>query len=461
VNTEDSVRTALREVAATQPPPPVDRVASVRRRHVRRRAMQVTAGMSAVALIGIGVAALPSIGHHRTHPAHLTNGRAAWQLGWPTLVDPSVHGEDAVATWAATLTDGQDADDAWLLYAGVPAGSSTRWAIFETAPVADDKLLITATAPADGGQWQINTLTAAPDPSSTHVIGADVDGRLVALTAPDVQNVRLIDLNDGSPPVVTKLSIDNRVATTDFNGVANAAALRADEDPGTFVVAYPAEQGDVAEPSWVTMPEHSDYGDAVITSAGGNGGGGHTSAGADGVMTAVVRCIGPADATADVNGTTRSIPACDGLDHAITFGPISAGAPVEFKVNGTGDFVAGLALYLQPASAEQRQAYTDAIGELRDYLDAWRQQGQAAASQHYLVPGQQVSSDDITLTNGTVESYAVQHWTSANEFILDVTLDMHFQGSGAAWNDGLNGRIVYFTRGASTQPWRMSFATGR
>lgn len=110
-------------------------------------------------------------------------------------------------------------------------------------------------------------------------------------------------------------------------------------------------------------------------------------------------------------------------------------------------------------SQGRSQAYSAAIGELRDYLTAWHSQGRSAASRQFLVPDQR-GGDPILLKSGKVISYRPYSWLSGNRFTLLVTLDLHFTGSSGAWNVGHNDRFVTFFRPAGQSRYLLRFATG-
>jgi hypothetical protein len=105
---ESAVREALHDLTGGQPAAPVDRVVGVRRRHVRRRSAQLSAGVVALAVIVAGLLILPSTLDRNSEPA----GRSvpSWALPWPDHRDGSVSQHDldgAVTAWRHFHADKQ------------------------------------------------------------------------------------------------------------------------------------------------------------------------------------------------------------------------------------------------------------------------------------------------------------------------------------------------------------------
>jgi hypothetical protein len=104
-------------------------------------------------------------------------------------------------------------------------------------------------------------------------------------------------------------------------------------------------------------------------------------------------------------------------------------------------------------SPEQEEAMSAAVRTLRQYLDEWVTDGAIRAGGH-LVESQRIPRDAGTLgvprlTSGTVESVVLDDWQSPRRFRLLVTVDLHFDGDTAAWNEGANERFVAACRTAS------------
>ncbi|HEX2895759.1 MAG TPA: DUF4232 domain-containing protein [Marmoricola sp.] len=110
-------------------------------------------------------------------------------------------------------------------------------------------------------------------------------------------------------------------------------------------------------------------------------------------------------------------------------------------------------------TAEQRAAVHAGVATIQAFLDTWRRDGLTAASHAYAVPDQQTSSDIATphLTAGSVGGAVLSSWRSADDFVLEVSLELHFEGNRYAWNEGENGRFVTLTR--TDGALRLSFAT--
>lgn len=106
-------------------------------------------------------------------------------------------------------------------------------------------------------------------------------------------------------------------------------------------------------------------------------------------------------------------------------------------------------------------AYGEALREVQAYLDAWKTNGQLAAAKLYIDPDQwPADGPELKLLDGTVVSHRPASWSSADDFKLLITMNMHFPGGdGGAFGDGPNTRFITFTRSPSGHPFLMSWAT--
>ena len=103
----------------------------------------------------------------------------------------------------------------------------------------------------------------------------------------------------------------------------------------------------------------------------------------------------------------------------------------------------------------------DALQRLQAYLDVWRANG-SLASGAMLVPAERPKVDMPAgaLSAAVAGYYRVYCFTSADDFILLVALDLHFpNGDGGAYGEGINGRFVTFSRANPSDPFLMSLAT--
>jgi hypothetical protein len=100
-----------------------------------------------------------------------------------------------------------------------------------------------------------------------------------------------------------------------------------------------------------------------------------------------------------------------------------------------------------------------ALQRIQDYLDSWQKDGLLVASQ-MLVPTQRPALDEgPRLLSGRVIDYSIDDG-SADEFVLLVTLDLHFPGGdGWAWGEGHNTRFITFSYADPPAALLMSFAT--
>jgi hypothetical protein len=119
--------------------------------------------------------------------------------------------------------------------------------------------------------------------------------------------------------------------------------------------------------------------------------------------------------------------------------------------------------------------YAAAISEIQSYLTMEVEHGPYAAAAAYLVADEQapVGADTTwpvadadpqtpVLTAGSVSSYVPWSWTSADQFTLSVTFDLHYRGDPgrANWSEGRNTRFFIFSRPTAQAGWRMEIATG-
>ena len=132
---EEALRSLLADATVGQPAAPVDRVASVRRRYVRRRTTQLGTLAAAVAAVVVGTVLVASpFGNSRTEPAN--RSVPSWALPWPDHRDGSVSQtvlDQAVSAWRYFHADG---------YAAVlPAPSKVIWYLGQRA-VNGDKITV-------------------------------------------------------------------------------------------------------------------------------------------------------------------------------------------------------------------------------------------------------------------------------------------------------------------------------
>lgn len=175
---ELAMRTALHELADTQPDAPVDRVAGVRRRHLRRRRAQAVVAAAAVVLAVVGTIAGTSAARqsHGTQLAH--RSVPTWALPWPDHVDPAVDPairHQAIEAWKSQ-TYGTDASAmydpkqvVWYLTARVTPRHDIV-VVFEVQRDDGDRRLVAGyltdvTTPDSAGNWVFYD-DVAPDPKS-------------------------------------------------------------------------------------------------------------------------------------------------------------------------------------------------------------------------------------------------------------------------------------------------------
>lgn len=88
----------------------------------------------------------------------------------------------------------------------------------------------------------------------------------------------------------------------------------------------------------------------------------------------------------------------------------------------------------------------EARRELQAYLDSWRIDGPAKASQAYLTPDQHITNDaeGAHLASGNVRVVRAVE-TTPNGPRFKAKLELSFNGDPIAWGEGSNDRFVTFT----------------
>jgi hypothetical protein len=313
---ELALRTALADMTLGQPELPVDRAGAVRRRHVRRRQLQAAAAAAVAVVVAgtvIGIGTIRGTGGHVTQP--VSPAPKAWQLPWPTRVDPDT--AEARTAAAKDLRNamrsyaertGLRVSDDRLLYAGTPYRSDVRWIVSEATVIGTEGgstpvQQMFGFARADGGTSWTTFVAAAPAPS-TRLVGfawSPPHGlpTVFVFGSPAARDTSLLDLSSG----FTNL----RYADTQFVFGAAALPLGHGATPGTLFVGetglrtnYPAvlpedATGPARTPAWQrNLPPptaHSRQLSALIGAGGGN----RFTVHADhaGRVGPIVKCAGP------------------------------------------------------------------------------------------------------------------------------------------------------------------------
>jgi hypothetical protein len=108
--------------------------------------------------------------------------------------------------------------------------------------------------------------------------------------------------------------------------------------------------------------------------------------------------------------------------------------------------------------AQQRAAVRAGVRTIQAFLDTYRRDGIVVASREYLAGDQLRSPAGVPrLSSGTVLDASISSWRSADDFTLEVSLDLHFRGTVGSWDQGENDRFVTLTRTGDS--YRLSFAT--
>lgn len=136
------------------------------------------------------------------------------------------------------------------------------------------------------------------------------------------------------------------------------------------------------------------------------------------------------------------------------------GVAVGISVGCSGSAVEPTPSTASSSTAGQGISRSAAVEELQAFLDSWRTDGIVIASRKYLVADEQVAdgADALVLRAGRVAKVRSASPT-ADGLVLDVDLDLEFQGATGAGRNGLNQRFVTFTPRAGAVPFVMSLAT--
>jgi hypothetical protein len=209
LNDELALRAALDDLATGQPEAPVERLSSIRGRHVRRRRAQgiaagiVTAAVVVGALFGAGAIGRTNAVEPAQH-RHLPS----WALPWPDHRDPTtsdVLRQQAVAAWLANKDDNNTTTPSgplhrviWYLTAPIFGGTKVA-VVFEVETLMGEHKLVAGylndrSGASKAGSWD---LIDAPAPSP---VGEPIGPERVQ--APVVSFYADADLASGSNGVV-------------------------------------------------------------------------------------------------------------------------------------------------------------------------------------------------------------------------------------------------------------------
>jgi hypothetical protein len=132
-------------------------------------------------------------------------------------------------------------------------------------------------------------------------------------------------------------------------------------------------------------------------------------------------------------------------DHAVATAPKTPGLPSAGPTAADG--------------AQRKAVLRSGVERIQGFLDAYRRDGIVVAARKYLAADAQLTSavGVPRLASGSVVSAEVSSWESADQFTLEVGLDLHFDGDAGSWNEGHNDRFVSFTR--TDGALRLDFAT--
>ena len=228
-----AVREVLHALTADQPEQPVDRLAGIRRRHVRRRSGQLAgAAFTAVAAVVGGLLAGGVVGNRSVEP--LSRDVPSWALPWPDHRDGSVSQrvlDGAVLSWRQTASETTaplSPPRRVIWYAGQTVSSGEYIAVVFEVDGDTGRRLVAGTASTDSvtgasasrvssefTPWVLYDVPAPP-PGFAGFVGLNFPGRVAAdgvedaallLTAPR-DGVRLYVVDRGTyPPLRDGLAV--------------------------------------------------------------------------------------------------------------------------------------------------------------------------------------------------------------------------------------------------------------
>lgn len=332
MNDEVALRDALHELTFGQPAAPVDRVAAVRRRHVRRRVTMTTVAAAAAAAIVTAGALLVAGPWAVDHVTPANSPAPTWAFQWPTRYGGAAtqSAKAAAATQDEAIAyyerfHGVTLRDPRALYIGTPPGTQVQWVVVEA-----DRQLIALASPDDGLSWT-PYVSSAPPPF-TRAIGFAWDSgkeghTVLVLTAPDtpLASIRWFQFADGAP-------VGRLVHLADGVGLAR---LRHQHLPGDLFVSvlssrfaavalYPeSTRGEGGIRQWQKSLQTPPVGGRQLSFEAGAGGGDSATMRVprNGTITISIRCVGPTSVRLTVVDGARQAVAtqrqCDGSDSAV------------------------------------------------------------------------------------------------------------------------------------------------
>lgn len=140
-----------------------------------------------------------------------------------------------------------------------------------------------------------------------------------------------------------------------------------------------------------------------------------------------------------------------------TFVRSSTSAPYRMTLN-TGP----------PGPEENAAVYTEATAYLQSFLNSWQKIGFYASGQKYFdaVSKTRIQSQgNPSLVAGTVKSMQPYSWVSADNFMVEVDLDLRFTkdfslGDGGWRSGGGNIQFITFKRSSASVPYQITLGTG-
>jgi hypothetical protein len=328
---ELALRTALADATVGQPDMPVDRLVGVRRRYVRRRRLQGVAAAAAVAVLAagtvIGIGAVRGTGGHVTEP--VSPAPKAWQLPWPTRIDPDTAEARTAASKDLRNAMGSYAErtglrisDNRLLYAGTPYRSDVRWIVSEATVTAADggdgpvhQLFGFATT--DRGASWTTFVDAAPTPSVQQVGFAwsppHGSSTVFVFGSPAAGSTGLLDLSSGFTSlehVGTPLVFSAAVLPLGHRATPGTLFVGPPDLHTNYPVAVPEDTATSARiPAWQRALPPSSVHTRRLSTLTGAGGGNRIDMRTDhaGRVGVDIQCAGPVPLVITLRSATASV----------------------------------------------------------------------------------------------------------------------------------------------------------
>ena len=351
MNDDTAVREMLHDLTLGQPTAPVDRLAGVRRRHVRRRSLQgaTTVLTAAAAVLGLllGVGVLTGNGTEKPKSLQQPPPKS-WQLPWPdrSLADGATVRAQALAYQRKIPYPVSNVH--WLFAGRLQTG--TTWAVFEAdiGTPGHSHQLVAMSSPDNGRTWATSSDVPPLASAKQIAFGRDGDKWLLILAAPSTPQVGLSVLTSGSAHELPNVDTSDGVVGyhLDQTPSYDTVVVGSPDLSSTFLARFPDSDNEGLPPRWESAPTPSMPGYRIIASASGAVGGtdGDTVKSFPhyyGPMLEIIRCAAQTPLTLSVTAAGRAesqqVGRCDGQNLTLHVGSLPRAGKYKFRYTLSGD----------------------------------------------------------------------------------------------------------------------------